>query len=101
MELSGCAVVNTNSGAKLSGRLLAHGTLFGTISATKVLSAHVSINVDYEKYTGIYEVTPAIEAQTLNTANRVMVEDVNIKAIPYYSVSNASHGETIIIGGNS
>lgn len=100
MELSGRAVVNTDFGAKLSGRLLTHGTLFGTISTTKVLSAHASVSVDYEKYVGTYEVTPTIEAQTLSTANRVMVDNVNIKAIPYYSVSNASHGETIIIGGN-
>ncbi len=101
MELLGRAIVDTNSGAELTGKLSASGVLFGTISASKVLSAHVSMNVEYDQYTGPYEVTPAVEAQTLNTTNRVMTQDVNIKEIPYYSVSNSAHGETIIIGGNN
>ena len=51
-------------------------------------------------YTGAYEVTPKIEAQTLDTANRSMEKDVTIHAIPYYEVDNASNGQTIVIGGN-
>lgn len=51
-------------------------------------------------YTGDYEVTPKIEAQKLDTANRSMEKDVTIHAIPYYEVDNASNGQTIVIGGN-
>lgn len=51
-------------------------------------------------YTGAYEVTPKIEAQKLDTANRSMEKDVTIHAIPYYEVDNASNGQTIVIGGN-
>ncbi len=101
MELFGKAAVDINSGLELTGKLSTSGVLSGTISASKVLSAQVSLNVEYDQYTGPYEVTPAIEAQTLNTTNRVMTEDVNIKEIPYYSVSNSANGETIIIGGNN
>lgn len=51
-------------------------------------------------YTGAYEVTPKIEAQKLDTANRSMEKDVTIHAIPYYEVDNAYNGQTIVIGGN-
>lgn len=51
-------------------------------------------------YAGEYEVTPKIEAQTLNTANRSMERDVTIHAIPYYEVDNDYNGQTIVIGGN-
>lgn len=51
-------------------------------------------------YTGDYEVTPKIEAQRLETANRSMENDVIIHAIPYYEVDNAYNGQTIVIGGN-
>ena len=51
-------------------------------------------------YAGEYEVTPKIEAQTLNTANRSMERDMTIHAIPYYEVDNDYNGQTIVIGGN-
>ena len=52
-----------------------------------------------EHYTGAYDVTPLITAQSLPTAGKRMRSDVTVKAIPYYEVSNAQSGETVIIGG--
>lgn len=48
-------------------------------------------------YTGAYEATPkANSEQTLETANKYMLSDVTVHAVPYYEVSNVS-GETVYI----
>lgn len=51
-----------------------------------------------EKYEGEYEVTPKVEEQVLPTKGKGMKEDVTVKAIPVFEVSN-EHGTTFIIGG--
>ena len=50
-------------------------------------------------YEGSYEITPAIESQTLPTADRRMQADLTVLKIPYYEVGNTQNGKTIIIGG--
>lgn len=50
------------------------------------------------EYKGNYEVTPAITAQVLETARKVMRDDVTVKEIPYAEVTNPAGGTTIIIG---
>lgn len=49
-------------------------------------------------YTGEYTVTPKVEAQTMPTKEKVMLDDVTIRAIPYFDVSNTSGGRTVYIG---
>lgn len=51
-----------------------------------------------EKYEGEYAVTPKVEAQTLPTKEKVMVDDMTINAIPFFNVSNTSGGSTVYIG---
>lgn len=51
-----------------------------------------------ETYKGEYTIRPAIEEQSMQTKDKLMVNDVTIEAIPLYSVSNEHNGETIIIG---
>ena len=51
-----------------------------------------------EVYSGTYEVTPSDEEQTLDTDNKLLEEDVVIKAIPCESVSNNFGGTTVTIG---
>ena len=51
-----------------------------------------------ELYKGSYVVTPAVDAQTLPTAEKVMEEDLKIKAIPFFNVGNNSGGSTVYIG---
>lgn len=54
--------------------------------------------MELEPYTGEYAVTPAVEAQTLHTAQKRMQEDLIIREIPYYATSNPQKGETVYIG---
>lgn len=53
---------------------------------------------EHDYYNGEYEITPQIESQTLLTAQKYMSDDVTVKEIPYYSVSNTSGGNTVYIG---
>lgn len=48
-------------------------------------------------YEGEYEVTPKVESQSLPTKDKVLTEDVTIKAVPIYRVSNTSGGNTVYI----
>lgn len=57
---------------------------------------YISSNEDYE---GLYDITPMFEEQVLETENKIMTNDLTVQAIPYYEVSNAQGGQTIIIGG--
>lgn len=50
-----------------------------------------------EPYDGPYEVTPKVSAQTLPTAKKFMRDDVSVRAIPYFDVSNPAGGNTIYI----
>lgn len=50
-----------------------------------------------EPYEGPYDVTPKVTAQTLPTANKLMRDDVSVRAIPYFDVSNPSGGNTVYI----
>lgn len=50
-----------------------------------------------EGYTGSYEVTPSRTAQTLETANKVLTDDVTVFAIPFSEVSNPVGGTTFYI----
>lgn len=54
---------------------------------------------DYEHYDGDYSVTPKFEQQRLQTKNKVMDFDVDVKTIPLEKVANSSGGNTVIIGG--
>ena len=50
-----------------------------------------------EPYEGPYDVTPKVTAQTLPTAKKLMRDDVSVRAIPYFDVSNQAGGNTIYI----
>lgn len=56
---------------------------------------------DLPKYTGEYSVTPSADsAQTLETAQKYMGDNVTVEKIPYYEMDNASGGTTIYIGSD-
>ena len=56
-----------------------------------------SVYIEGEIYDGDYEVTPKVDAQSLPTATKVMLQDVQINKIPYFETSN-EYGNTIYIG---
>ena len=51
-----------------------------------------------EVYEGEYIVTPKVTGQTMPTKDRVLVEDMTIKPIPFFNTSNNSGGTTVYIG---
>lgn len=74
----------------LSGKLSGSGSLKGTIT--------ISATGRADAYTGDYEVTPqAFQSQTLETANKLLKENIVIGPIPYYETSNESDGMTAYI----
>ena len=52
----------------------------------------------HEHYAGDYTVIPQTEAQVLPTKDRIMVDNVTVKAIPYYETDNTQGGSTVYIG---
>ncbi|MBR5574380.1 MAG: hypothetical protein IKW35_07800 [Paludibacteraceae bacterium] len=48
-------------------------------------------------YDGEYVVTPKTTAQTLETSQRFLEKNVEIKEIPYFETSNLAGGETVYI----
>lgn len=48
-------------------------------------------------YEGEYEVIPTLEDQTLETANKTLRNDVLVKEVPVYRVTNESGGYTVTI----
>lgn len=59
---------------------------------------HVVTNyVGGELYEGDYAVTPKVDAQTMPTRDKYLVDDVTINPIPIYEVSNNSGGKTVYI----
>ena len=56
-------------------------------------------NTDVKPYTGTYTVTPCVdEAVVLNTADKLMKDDVTVEKIPQFEVENEQGGKTLIIG---
>lgn len=51
-----------------------------------------------DPYEGAYVVIPKVTQQMLETERKLMLEDVLVKEIPFYDVSNAAGGSTIFIG---
>ena len=49
------------------------------------------------KYEGEYEITPRTDEQTIPTKEKVLSEDVVIKAIPFFKVTNLAGGNTVFI----
>lgn len=72
----------------INGSLSAYGRLTGVISG---------VNVS-DDYLGDYEVHPsASEEQVLNTANKVLKNDIVVHKINYVETSNTSDGITVYI----
>lgn len=54
---------------------------------------------DIQVYGGAYTVRPEVEAQVMETENKLMLADLTVQAIPYHEVDNPQDGQTVIIGG--
>ena len=59
----------------------------------------VLTSVEGKKYEGEYDITPSTyNDKVLATRNLVMTQDVTVRKIPQFEVSNTSNGKTLIIG---
>lgn len=65
-------------------------SITGTISKTPVKEV---------EYLGPYVIDPTFEDRTLNTNQKIMTDDVTVKAIAVSRTSNTSGGITVYIGG--
>lgn len=55
-------------------------------------------SIDIERYEGDYIITPlAYTQQELETRNKLLEDNITVKEIPYYQVSNID-GTTVYIG---
>lgn len=52
---------------------------------------------DAEYYKGDYDVIPTVDGVVLQTKDKYLEKDVNVKPIPHYETSNTSGGTTIYI----
>lgn len=73
----------------------------GSETTTELINKveEIQTGVDAEQYEGEYQITPSFEAQSLQTKNKLMTDDVSVSAISVVKVSNTSGGNTVIIGG--
>lgn len=89
-------VAAINEAAQSGGGGLPAG---GTPGQVLTRTASGSAWKDLPTYDGEITVTPKVEsAQTLKTAGKYLDQDVQVKEIPQYSVSNDAGGTTFIIG---
>lgn len=70
------------------------------IKPTEKLKAIISLGgAPADTYKGVYEVIPtAHQDVVLNVKQKVMTENVTVKSIPIYKMTNTSGGTTVSIG---
>lgn len=66
------------------------GTIQGRIATVFVASG--------ESYSGEYTVSPAFSQQVLPTKDKLLNNNITVNAISVYKTTNASGGNTIVIG---
>ena len=87
---------------KLVGKLSGGGTLSGSISTTvPAIGGSITVpqGVGMLPYDGVTEVIPRADAEVvLPTMRRFVNDDIVVREIPYYEISN-EFGTTVNIGG--
>ena len=68
----------------------------GSVRLMEIATGNVHFDVD--PYTGSYEVTPMLTAQTMETKGLRMTDDVTVNPIPITGVTNPTGGLTVTIG---
>lgn len=83
----------------LTGSVRADVHLAGAIRPGIGLVGHVALPVGYDKYTGDYVIRPEFQDRVLETSQKLMSDDVVVRAIEVQRVSNVEGGLTVYIGG--
>lgn len=58
---------------------------------------HVTEYIGGEEYKGEYIAVPTTEEQVFNTKGKVLLDNMTVRKIPYFNVSNSSGGNTVYI----
>lgn len=58
---------------------------------------HVTEFIGGEEYKGEYIATPTTKEQLFETKGKVMLDNITVKKIPFFNVSNANGGNTVYI----
>ena len=75
--------------------------------STKFIQTKCTFNTNFgeifqirtdDKYEGDYNVIPRVYQQTLETKDKLMLDDVTVEIIPLSKVINLSNGYTVTIG---
>lgn len=80
--------------------LKAFESIRGTISGESTLSGTLSVATgqDYDIYSGEYEIIPDVEdEQTLETAHKLLTDNIVVAKVPYFETSNDSNGNTAML----
>ena len=84
------------------GTLEIAAQISGSLSPMREVIGRLSVPTEritpYIPYEGPYEVIPDFIDQTLETATKIMSDDVVVKEIPVAEVSNPAGGLTLTIG---
>ncbi len=82
----------------LSGAISIENALRGKLSGDASLKGSICVTKEYDAYAGEYTVTPkAFNSQVLETANKVLKENVTVSEVPYWETRNESNGTTAYI----
>ena len=80
------------------GTLNSNITISGFLNNSNKIIGELKLNgAEYTDYSGDYGITPKSYNQILQTKNKVLRENLQVKEIPYYETSN-EYGKTIYIG---
>lgn len=80
-------------GAEMSGDMM-ESAFSGQMDAEMPGSIVFSIQ---DQYDGPYEIVPKTEPQILSTREKTMMDDVTVREVPYFEVSNQFGGNTVYI----
>jgi hypothetical protein len=88
-----------NENCALKGKISPAPEIKGKISdvGNVKYKAYICSSDSAPIYTGTYQITPRVNAQSLQTANRLLQRDVLVEEIPYFETSN-EYGDTVYIG---
>lgn len=86
---TGTLVGSLSNSQSLCGQMSSEPQLVGSLATAYSFSG--------DKYEGDYEVTPTVDGVTLNTKHKYLTDDIKVRAIPYFEVSNLSGGNTVFI----
>lgn len=85
-------------GVTLAGKITTAKKLSGKINAAITFTGVMSKPIGYVDYDGSYEVTPKVSAQSLQTKDKHLTDDIKIKSIPFFNAGNETGGSTVYIG---